>query len=204
MRHEKQLTGVSGMACVHSSERPSGRDFLFPLDIVIQRNEVWNCCSHLETCLRMKLTQSGAKTFTGKWNLCLQIISQEVHPKYELPGMSTEFLVVSANTNWLFSLWKKMFTQEGRWINASDQAESYREDNSAGAKHHHRDCWLMSQGPESIYQQIQFGSNSDFVCLSWEATHKLWMLAALEKLEGLEARLQSLLELSISCPFCGK
>lgn len=62
----------------------------------------------------------------------------------------------------------------------------------------------MSQGPESIYQQIQFGPNSAFVGVSWEATHKLWMLAALEKLEGLEARLQSLLGLSISCPFCGK
>lgn len=37
MRHEEQLTGVSEMALVYSSERASGKDVLVPLHIVIHR-----------------------------------------------------------------------------------------------------------------------------------------------------------------------
>lgn len=138
--------------------------------------------------------------FTGKWNLCLQIINYEAHPKCELPGMPPKFLIVSVNTN-LLLVAPKISTQERRWTNASDQVESHREDNIAGVKPNHRGCRLMDQRAESIYQPVLFGLNSVSVFLSWETAHKIKVLDAVKKLEGLEAGHKR--KLSISLLFCG-
>ena len=46
----------------------------------------------------------------------------------------------------------------------------------------------MNQRAKSIYRQVLFGQHGVFVSLNWETAHEIWMMAALEKAEGLETR----------------
>lgn len=46
----------------------------------------------------------------------------------------------------------------------------------------------MNQRAKSIYRQVLFGQHSVSVPLNWETAHEIWMLAAREKVEGLETR----------------
>lgn len=167
MRPEEQLTDVSEMVRTCSSERAYGRDFLR---------------------LRTAAAILKPNYLQGKWSLCLQIINQEAHPKWEYPRMPTTFLVVSDSTSWSFCLSCSTccLWWEGKPVPQDKQKSTRR--MTVLMWNTVRGYWLKNQRVKSIYQQVPFGQHGVFVSLNWETAYDIWMLAALEKVEGLEGR----------------
>lgn len=116
----------------------------------------------------MKPTQEGAKIFTGKWNLCLQIISHEPHSKCEVSEMLPKFLVASASTSYS--------GEKNQCLGTSRRQQ--RGNNTPSMTYSHRGCGLVNQRAESIYQQVLFDPVSVSTFLIWETPLKTgcWLL----------------------------